>query len=91
LLGIKDKPRWAVRRLFDVLGLGRSLIVIGGLLVVIGVVILLAPRVPWLGRLPGDISIERPNFRFYFPLGTSIVVSIILTLLLNLLIRIFRR
>jgi hypothetical protein len=91
LLGIKDKPRWAVRRLFDVPGLGRSLIVIGGLLVVIGVVILLAPRVPWLGRLPGDISIERPNFRFYFPLGTSIAVSIILTLLLNLLIRIFRR
>ncbi|MCC7241821.1 MAG: DUF2905 domain-containing protein, partial [Acidobacteria bacterium] len=38
-------------------------------------------KLPWLGRLPGDFVIERENFRLYFPLGTSIVVSVILTLL----------
>ena len=36
---------------------------------------------PWLGRLPGDIVVERENFRFYFPLATSIIVSIIMSLL----------
>jgi len=72
-------------------GLGRMLIVFGGVLILIGVVVLLAPRLPWLGRLPGDLRYERGNWRFYFPLGTSIAISIILTLLLNLLIRIFRK
>ena len=72
-------------------GLGRMLIVFGSVLILIGLILTLAPKVPWLGRLPGDIYVRRDNFRFYFPLGTSILVSIVLTLLLNLLLRIFRR
>ncbi len=72
-------------------GLGRTLIIFGAVLIAVGVALLLAPRLPWLGRLPGDIHYQRDNFRFYFPLGTSLVVSIILTLLLNILLRIFRR
>jgi hypothetical protein len=64
--------------------LGRVLVLVGGLVVVLGVVLLLAPRIPWLGRLPGDIVIRRDSFSFYFPLATSIVVSLVLTLLLNL-------
>lgn len=67
--------------------LGRWLIVAGVILVIVGAVFLLAPRLPWLGKLPGDISYQRGNFSFYFPLGTSIVISIILTLILYL----FRR
>ena len=61
--------------------LGKSLIVVGLLIVVVGVVLLLAGRVPWLGRLPGDISIQRGNWSFYFPIVTSLVVSVLLTLL----------
>jgi hypothetical protein len=61
--------------------LGRLLIVVGVILVVVGAVFLMAPKIPWLGRLPGDISYKRGNFSFYFPLGTCIVISIILTLI----------
>jgi hypothetical protein len=67
--------------------LGRWLIALGVLLVIVGVVFLLAPKIPWLGKLPGDISFKRGNVSFYFPLGTCILISIILTLLLYL----FRR
>ena len=61
--------------------LGRSLIVVGVLIVVVGAVLMLAGRVPWVGRLPGDIYIQRGNWSFYFPVVTSLVVSVLLTLL----------
>ena len=68
--------------------LGKMLLGLGLLLVILGAALILAShfsgKVPWLGRLPGDIYIERDNWRFYFPLGTSILISIILTLLLSL-------
>ncbi len=67
--------------------LGRLLMFVGGVLLALGALLSLGARLPWLGRLPGDIVIERENFRFYFPIATSIVVSIILTLVLSL----FRR
>lgn len=66
---------------------GKLLIVIGLLLVVIGLFFVLGGKIPWLGRLPGDIHIKRENFSFYFPLGTCILLSLILSLLLWL----FRR
>lgn len=58
---------------------GWMLIALGLLICGIGVVWLLAPSIPWLGRLPGDIRIERENFRFYFPLATCVLVSLLLT------------
>ena len=67
--------------------LGKSLIVIGLIIAAIGVLLTLAGRIPWIGRLPGDIYIKKENFTFYFPLATSIIVSILLTLILWL----FRR
>jgi hypothetical protein len=67
--------------------LGRWLIVVGVILVVVGAVFLLAPKLPWLGKLPGDISVKRGNFSFYFPLGTCILISIVLSLIMYL----FRR
>jgi hypothetical protein len=68
-------------------GVGRLLILFGIVALVVGVGLLYLPRIPWLGRLPGDITVEREGFTFYFPLATSIVVSIVLTLLLNLFFR----
>lgn len=64
--------------------LGRFLIVAGVILVIVGAVFLLAPKLPWLGHLPGDISYKRGNFSFYFPLGTCILISVILTLIMYL-------
>ncbi len=66
-------------------GLGKSLIVIGLIIAVIGVILSLAGRIPWLGRLPGDIFIKREHFTFYFPLATSILISLVLSLILWLL------
>jgi hypothetical protein len=65
--------------------LGRMLVVLGVVIAVVGVILLVAGRLPWIGRLPGDIHVERGNWTFYFPLGTSIVLSLILTLVLWLL------
>jgi len=65
--------------------LGRALIVIGLVIAVVGIVLVLAGRLPWLGRLPGDIAIQRGNWTFYAPLGTSILLSLALTLILWLL------
>ena len=62
--------------------IGRMLIVFGLLIVLVGVVLLLVGRVPWLGRLPGDIHIQRGNWTFYFPLATSLLLSVVLTLIL---------
>lgn len=67
--------------------LGRFLILTGVILALVGVLLLAAPKIPWLGKLPGDIVWRRGNFTFYFPLGTSILLSIVLTLLLYLLRR----
>jgi len=62
-----------------------KLLVVGGLIIV-GVGLLVMAGVP-IGRLPGDMTIKRGNFTFYFPLATSIIASILLTLLLSLLRR----
>jgi len=66
-------------------GLGKSLIVFGLVIAAVGVVLTFAGKIPWLGRLPGDIYVKRENVTFYFPLATSILVSVILSLILWLL------
>ena len=65
--------------------LGRFLVLVGVITVVVGGLLLLAGRVPWLGRLPGDIVVRRGPVTFYFPLVTSLVLSIVLTIIINLL------
>lgn len=68
-------------------GPGRPLIILGLLLVAAGLVISFAPRIPWLGRLPGDISIKREHFSFYFPLATCILISAVVSFILWLIRR----
>jgi hypothetical protein len=70
--------------------IGRWLIVVGIVLLGVGVVFLALGRVPWLGRLPGDILIERENLRIFIPLGTMILLSLLLTLVLNVIARFWR-
>src|SRR4029077_1301994 len=67
-------------RLMD--GFGKTLIYLGLLLVIVGVIFTLAGKVPWFGHLPGDISIQKERFTFYFPITTCIVISIIISLVL---------
>ncbi len=68
-------------------GVGRILIYLGLFLVIVGIVFTLIGKIPWLGHLPGDITIERERFTFYFPLATCLIISVILSLVLYL----FRR
>jgi len=70
-------------------GFGWMLLVTGLVIAGIGLVWILAPSIPWLGHLPGDIRIERENFRFYFPLVTCLLLSLVLSLVLWV-IRLFR-
>lgn len=65
--------------------LGRALVVLGLVIAAVGLLLVVFDRVPWLGRLPGDISIQRGSWTFHFPLGTSILLSIVLTLVLWLI------
>lgn len=67
--------------------IGRMLVIFGIVLALVGVVMMFADRIPFLGRLPGDIVVRRKNFTFYFPLLTMIIVSVVLTILLNLFTR----
>jgi len=64
--------------------MGKLLIIVGIVCVVVGLLITYLPKIPFLGKLPGDFSIERENFKFYFPLATSILISVLLSLLLFL-------
>jgi len=64
--------------------LGKLLILLGVFIILMGLLLLVGEKIPWVGRLPGDIIIKRERFTFYFPLATSILVSIILTLLFAL-------
>ena len=61
--------------------IGKMLIIFGVAAIIIGGILMLSGKVPWLGRLPGDILVQKKNFTFYFPLATSILVSILLTLI----------
>lgn len=64
--------------------LGKMLILLGVFIILVGLFLLLGEKIPWVGRLPGDIIIRKKNFTFYFPIVTSILISIILTLLFAL-------
>ena len=69
---------------------GKYIIIAGVIIVLLGVLIyFFHDKLGWIGRLPGDIRIERENFRFYFPITTMIIFSLVITVIIQLLKRIF--
>lgn len=64
--------------------IGKLLLIAGGLLAVIGLILMFSDKIPFLGRLPGDIVIKKKNFTLYIPIATSIMLSIIISLILYL-------
>ena len=69
---------------------GKWIIAAGIIVVIIGILIyFFHDKLNWLGKLPGDIRIEKENFRFYFPVTTMIIISIVLTLIINIIKKIF--
>lgn len=67
--------------------MGKTLLVLGLIIVGVGLILMFGSKIPYLGKLPGDIHIQRKNFSFYFPVATSILVSIIVTIILTLFSR----
>ncbi len=62
--------------------IGKVLMLLGVVVIVAGGIFMLGAKVPWLGRLPGDIYVQKKNFSFFFPITTSILISIIISLIL---------
>ncbi len=67
--------------MIDLSGVAKVIILVGAIMVMMGIIVLFADRIPWLGKLPGDIYIQRENFTFYFPVMTCIIVSILLSVI----------
>ena len=67
---------------------GKYIIIIGAIIILVGVIIyFFHDKLNWLGKLPGDIRVEKENFKFYFPLTTMILLSLAITLIINLVKR----
>ena len=71
----------------DPFNFGKVLIVLGLVIALVGLVFILGTKIPWLGRLPGDITWKGKNFTFYFPMATSILISIVLSIIFYLINR----
>jgi hypothetical protein len=65
--------------------IGRTLILIGAALLALGLLMQIAPHIPGLGKLPGDVKIEREGYSLYFPITTSLLLSAIVTLVVQLI------
>lgn len=66
---------------------GKILIALGILFIILGAAVLIGPKIPFLGKLPGDVYYEGKSVKFYFPIVTCIILSIVLTIILNLFFR----
>ena len=65
---------------------GKYIIIVGAIIVIVGVIIyFFHDKLNWIGRLPGDIRVEKENFKFYFPITTMILLSLAITLIINLI------
>ena len=71
--------------------LARLLILFGAIVILAGLALLVIGRVPFLGRLPGDLTIQTGGLTCFFPLATSIILSILLTILLNIVVQLFHK
>jgi Protein of unknown function (DUF2905) len=76
---------------FDLSGFGKLLVIFAVIIALAGVLLIVLGNLPLFGKLPGDIVIRRGGSTFFFPIVTSIIVSIVLTILINLVLWIFRR
>ena len=68
-------------------GIGKILTIVGIIIVVLGLIFVLGDRIPFLGKLPGDILIKKGGISFYFPVITFLLVSVVLTIIINFILR----
>jgi hypothetical protein len=90
VVSFKEKQTGEGTAMFGFEEMGKLLLLMGFLIIIFGLFLILAGRLPYLGHLPGDIIIKRENFGCYIPLATSLLLSLLLTIILNLILRIKR-
>jgi len=64
-------------------GIGKILLIVGGIIVVLGLILIFSQHIPFLGKLPGDIFVKRDGFSFYFPIVTFLILSLLITIIVN--------
>jgi len=67
-------------------GIGKILLIVGGIIVILGLILVFSQHIPFLGKLPGDIFIKRDSFSFYFPIVTLLIVSVVITIIVNVVL-----
>jgi hypothetical protein len=72
-------------------GIGRILLIVGGIIVILGLILIFSQHIPFLGKLPGDIFVKRDGFSFYFPIVTFLVLSLVITIIVNVIIYFLKR
>jgi len=71
-------------------GIGKILILVGAFVLFLGLLLVFWQRIPFLGKLPGDIFVQKGNFQLFFPIATCIIISVLLTIIVNVVIHLFR-
>jgi len=64
-------------------GIGKILLIVGGIIVILGLILIFSQHIPFLGKLPGDILVKRDGFSFYFPIVTFLILSLLITIIVN--------
>lgn len=67
-------------------GIGKILLIVGGIIVILGLILVLSQHIPFLGKLPGDIFIKRDGFSFYFPIVTLVILSVLITIIVSVIL-----
>jgi len=71
-------------------GIGKILILVGAFVVLLGLLLVFWQRIPFLGKLPGDVFVQKGNLQLFFPIATCVIISILLTGIVNLVIHLFK-
>ena len=67
-------------------GIGKILLIVGGIIIILGLIFVFGQHIPFLGKLPGDIFIKKDGFSFYFPIGTLLILSVLITIIVNVVL-----
>ncbi len=72
-------------------GIGKLLLIVGGITIIIGLILMFSQHIPFLGKLPGDIMIRKGDGTFYFPIVSFLIISVILTVIVNVILYFLRK
>lgn len=72
-------------------GIGKILLIIGGIIVILGLILIFSQHIPFFGKLPGDIFVKKDGFSVYFPIVTFLILSVLITIIVNVILHFLNR